>query len=197
MRRARSALSTADIVLMLRMQSSAGTDYEGLAKGGTGRYYLYPGGQQDRSGYVVMHQSGVDDPGPDLWISAKTGQGIDRLRTRIREAVGAADHAEGSFSARQRHIDALKRAWRHLVTVVNSSSKKAGQANCWLKNSAWRRQRWVKSPANFFLTICWAKFFPVSASENSDISRAYRQLNVECQRAAARDRNRCASGKGS
>jgi tRNA modification GTPase len=53
---------------------------------------------------------------PDLWISAKTGQGMDELRSRIREAVGAADHAQGSFSARQRHIDALKRAQYHLFS---------------------------------------------------------------------------------
>ena len=53
---------------------------------------------------------------PDLWISAKTGQGIEQLRSRIREAVGAADHAEGSFSARQRHIDALNRAQHHLAS---------------------------------------------------------------------------------
>jgi tRNA modification GTPase len=51
---------------------------------------------------------------PDLWISAKTGQGMEQLRSRILEAVGAADHAEGSFSARKRHIDALNRAQRHL-----------------------------------------------------------------------------------
>ena len=51
---------------------------------------------------------------PMVWISAKTGQGMDTLRHRIKEAVGASDHAEGSFSARQRHIDALKRTARHL-----------------------------------------------------------------------------------
>ena len=40
---------------------------------------------------------------------------MDRLRARIRDAVGATDQAEGSFSARQRHIDALKRADTHLA----------------------------------------------------------------------------------
>ena len=58
--------------------------------------------------------------GPDqLWISARTGYGIDHLRRTIREQIGApgklADgRAAGSFSARQRHIDALRRAGAHL-----------------------------------------------------------------------------------
>jgi tRNA modification GTPase len=57
--------------------------------------------------------------GPDrIWISARTGEGMEALRQRIREAAGAAEQtggpAAGSFSARQRHIDALQRAGGHL-----------------------------------------------------------------------------------
>ena len=40
---------------------------------------------------------------------------MDDLRSRIRDAVGATDQVEGSFSARQRHIDALKRAGGHMA----------------------------------------------------------------------------------
>jgi tRNA modification GTPase len=39
---------------------------------------------------------------------------MDKLRSAIRAAIGATDQAEGSFSARQRHVDALKRAARRL-----------------------------------------------------------------------------------
>jgi tRNA modification GTPase len=58
--------------------------------------------------------------GPDrVWISARTGQGLDLLRQRIRAIVGAASGAEsgagGNFSARQRHVDALKRAGGHIA----------------------------------------------------------------------------------
>jgi tRNA modification GTPase len=54
-----------------------------------------------------------------LWISARTGYGIERLRSVIRERVGGAPGgpdgpAGGSFSARQRHVDALRRAAHHL-----------------------------------------------------------------------------------
>ena len=49
-------------------------------------------------------------------ISARTGLGLDQLRAKIREVVGAAEEAEGGFSARQRHIDALRRTVGHLAS---------------------------------------------------------------------------------
>lgn len=47
-------------------------------------------------------------------ISAKTGMGLQKLRTMVRQMVGATEQAEGLFSARQRHVDALRRATAHL-----------------------------------------------------------------------------------
>jgi tRNA modification GTPase len=56
--------------------------------------------------------------GDRVWISAKTGVGLDVLRQRIGELVGADGGVDGRlagcFSARQRHIDALRRADGHL-----------------------------------------------------------------------------------
>ncbi|MCY4148424.1 MAG: tRNA uridine-5-carboxymethylaminomethyl(34) synthesis GTPase MnmE [Gammaproteobacteria bacterium] len=43
-------------------------------------------------------------------ISAKTGQGIKDLKEKIKSAVGYAGEQEGTFMARQRHIDALLQA---------------------------------------------------------------------------------------
>lgn len=51
---------------------------------------------------------------PAALISAKTGEGLDELRAAVLEMVGASGHPEGGFSARQRHIDALKRVGGHL-----------------------------------------------------------------------------------
>jgi tRNA modification GTPase len=47
-------------------------------------------------------------------LSAHTGEGLATLRARIRQTLGATEQAEGGFSARQRHTDALKRAEYHL-----------------------------------------------------------------------------------
>jgi len=43
-------------------------------------------------------------------LSAKTGEGIDTLRARLKQIAGLGDIGEGSFTARQRHLDALQRA---------------------------------------------------------------------------------------
>ncbi|HET6565033.1 MAG TPA: tRNA uridine-5-carboxymethylaminomethyl(34) synthesis GTPase MnmE [Xanthomonadales bacterium] len=47
-------------------------------------------------------------------ISAKTGLGLQKLRSLVRNMVGATEQPEGLFSARQRHVDALRRATAHL-----------------------------------------------------------------------------------
>jgi tRNA modification GTPase len=48
-------------------------------------------------------------------LSAKTGVGLQKLRSVVRATVGATEQADGLFSARQRHVDALRRATAHLA----------------------------------------------------------------------------------
>lgn len=47
-------------------------------------------------------------------LSAKTGQGVDALRTHLKECMGFSGNQEGGFMARRRHLDALERAAEHL-----------------------------------------------------------------------------------
>ncbi len=47
-------------------------------------------------------------------ISAKTGQGIDRLKEHLKVCMGFNADGEGQFTARRRHLDALLRAREHL-----------------------------------------------------------------------------------
>jgi tRNA modification GTPase len=49
-------------------------------------------------------------------LSAKTGAGVDALRARIRELAGYEDQGEGAFTARRRHLDALRRAADHFAS---------------------------------------------------------------------------------
>lgn len=119
-RRARLALQTADIVLLVEDVSAAPAADAGAAsiidlpEGArclrvANKIDLLPPGE-------LARQKAAS--GPDrLWISATTGAGLGELRRNIREAVGAGEtpaQAAGSFSARQRHVDALRRAGRHL-----------------------------------------------------------------------------------
>lgn len=45
-------------------------------------------------------------------ISAKTGLGINELKSYIKKTIGFELEAEGNFSARRRHLDALERAYK-------------------------------------------------------------------------------------
>ncbi len=66
---------------------------------------------------VLLVRNKIDLSGRDqsedlmeVCISAKTGQGIRNLKEKIKSAVGYAGEQEGTFMARQRHVDALSRA---------------------------------------------------------------------------------------
>lgn len=121
-RRARLALQTADIVLLVEDVGAAAADGPGTGPAAidlpSQACCLRVGNKIDLLAPAALeHRMAAAGPGW-VWISAKTGQGMGQLRRRIREAVGAVEPtgglAAGSFSARQRHVDALKRAGRHL-----------------------------------------------------------------------------------
>ena len=60
--------------------------------------------------------AGVDDD--EVRLSALTGEGLDLLEQRLMQSLGVQTHAEGEFSARARHVDALKSAREHLKRGV-------------------------------------------------------------------------------
>jgi tRNA modification GTPase len=45
-----------------------------------------------------------------IFLSAKTGAGLDLLRAHLKESAGYRDSESGALAARRRHLDALKRA---------------------------------------------------------------------------------------
>jgi tRNA modification GTPase len=46
----------------------------------------------------------------EIFLSAKTGAGLDLLRAHLKESAGYRDSESGALAARRRHLDALKRA---------------------------------------------------------------------------------------
>jgi tRNA modification GTPase len=118
-RRARQALEAADLVLLV--EDAANPD-DSLPSPGidlpAGTKSLSIGNKIDLIEADDLERYLKESPPERVWISAKTGQGMDELRRRIREAVGAGGGQDGlwtgSFSARQRHIEALQRARGHL-----------------------------------------------------------------------------------
>ncbi len=58
-------------------------------------------------------------PAPDaIVLSAKTGEGVAALRTRLLELAGWHAQPEGVFIARTRHVQALHRTGEHLAQAI-------------------------------------------------------------------------------
>jgi tRNA modification GTPase len=61
--------------------------------------------------------------GEEVWLSAKTGAGMDLLRQKLLELAGWQASGEGAFMARSRHLDALGRAASHLQQARQATSQ--------------------------------------------------------------------------
>lgn len=120
-RRARQALELADIVLLIRDASeSDNVDKKLRAEVAPGVNTIVVANKIDKLTPEELRQAEKSDVSGQVWISVKTGQGVEALRLRILQAVGAADQVEGSFSARQRHVDSLKRTQKHLAAGIEA-----------------------------------------------------------------------------
>jgi tRNA modification GTPase len=62
-----------------------------------------------------------------LPISAATGEGIPALRALLAASAGQSDAGPGAFSARARHVDALRRAAQHLDQARSQLLSKQGE----------------------------------------------------------------------
>ncbi|WP_083924800.1 tRNA uridine-5-carboxymethylaminomethyl(34) synthesis GTPase MnmE [Lamprocystis purpurea] len=105
-RRAREQLGKADQILWV-YDASLGLDSEELG-----------GLHQDARVTLIRNKSDLVTPTPapqnthgftEISISALTGAGIDDLRRHLRATAGVEGLGEGSFVARRRHLDALRR----------------------------------------------------------------------------------------
>jgi tRNA modification GTPase len=56
---------------------------------------------------------------PRVFLSARTGAGLDLLRTHLKAAVGYRETESGAFAARRRHVDALQRARAHVQSAAD------------------------------------------------------------------------------
>lgn len=63
---------------------------------------------------LTAGKAGPDDKPLTVGVSAKTGQGLRDLVDLVKNTVGAAVSQEGVFSARTRHLDALRRTRDHV-----------------------------------------------------------------------------------
>ena len=123
-RRAREALQSADAVLWIQDASDddSGTLNEELP--------------DDVPVIVVRNKvdltneaTGTDADDPQrVHLSAKSGAGLDELRTQIRRLAGYKDLGEQTVTARRRHVDALRRARGHFLAGKTAlAEQRAGE----------------------------------------------------------------------
>jgi tRNA modification GTPase len=108
-RRARAELARADLVLVVLDDADPAPPPTGLPDG-VPRLWLH--NKADLGGHPIGEEA--RDDGTHLWLSARTGAGLDRLRAKLRDAAGVESAGEGGFSARARHVEALARGAAHL-----------------------------------------------------------------------------------
>ncbi|MEM8684763.1 MAG: tRNA uridine-5-carboxymethylaminomethyl(34) synthesis GTPase MnmE [Pseudomonadota bacterium] len=107
-RRARRAMGSADAVIWLVDDQAPDDDSPDVA---------IP---------IIETRNKIDASGGDagergdgsLGLSAKTGEGLDALKRRLATLAGAGQTGEGTFTARQRHIDAIEAARAHFELGV-------------------------------------------------------------------------------
>ncbi|MCK5877241.1 MAG: 50S ribosome-binding GTPase, partial [Candidatus Marithrix sp.] len=108
-RRTKLAIETADLVILL-LDDNSDHDYTQTLL--------------DKSPLIIHnkidlshHSAGMLDG--ILYLSAKTGEGINILKEQLKQKVGF-QSTEGNFIARRRHLDALQRARLALTTALTN-----------------------------------------------------------------------------
>ena len=155
-RRARATLATADLVLLVIDSSQPLAPQLALKK-------EVPGSVACIEVYnkldLTTDKAGVDEASLKVRVSAKTGQGLQSMIGLIKRTVGASASPEGVFSARTRHLDALKRTLDHIRAAISNLNNTMHRKR-WLKNCVWHKNLLAKSPVNTCRTTCWGRFFP-------------------------------------
>ncbi|RUL75354.1 tRNA uridine-5-carboxymethylaminomethyl(34) synthesis GTPase MnmE [Dyella choica] len=114
-RRAHSERERADAVLLVTDAEHAGEDQAWLHDLPAGIERIVVVNKIDLEG--ELSRTETHDKARWLWLSVKTGEGIDLLRDQLKQLAGAGA-GEGAFSARRRHILALGDVSDHLARTA-------------------------------------------------------------------------------
>ena len=128
-RRAREEISRADRVLFV---IDSGDDFDGRAF--DEQRSLLP---TDVPVTLVFNKTDLGDGlplsdtisgPPRVYVSARTGEGLDLLRAHLKQSVSFQTAGNGSISARRRHLEALSRARAHVETGASQlEQRRAGE----------------------------------------------------------------------
>ena len=113
MRRAREELARADVALLVTDDAQPDDDRRLLDPFSRDARRLIVHNKIDLTGEPARVER-VDERLGAIYVSALRGDGLDALRSELGRLAGRGDEADGAFSARRRHVDALENVARHL-----------------------------------------------------------------------------------
>jgi tRNA modification GTPase len=113
MRRARAELAQADHVLLVTEPDAAATPPAELPPGMPLTVVI---NKIDLSGAPPRLDATVTPP--RVFLSARGGEGVELLRAHLLAAAGLAHVDAGAFTARRRHLEALRRAREHVQSAA-------------------------------------------------------------------------------
>jgi tRNA modification GTPase len=119
-KRARQMIEHADRILYVHDTQDSEQDMRNTLPANIGITTIY--NKIDTSG--ISPQIKKDE----IYLSAKTGEGIDLLKQHLKDCMGYQQKNEGQFIARRRHLDAIGSAEQHLeLADKNLHQTKAGE----------------------------------------------------------------------
>lgn len=118
-RRAHGELAMADVALLVTERAHRAEDLSLLDRLPPEVTRLVVVNKIDRDGRLPA--TDVSDAAGALWLSARTGDGVDALREVLKQLAGQSG-GEGAFSARRRHVEALRHVGDRLVQAAHALS---------------------------------------------------------------------------
>jgi tRNA modification GTPase len=129
-RRARAAAAQADRILLV-VDDNAETDTSlcaQLSEWPVNAPLTLVRNKTDLSGRSPGIATSVLQAGlAEVRLSAKSGDGLRELREHLKACMGYQTAGEGGFSARRRHLDALRRASEQVATAKQELVRKQGE----------------------------------------------------------------------
>jgi tRNA modification GTPase len=72
-------------------------------------------------------QAAAHDGIESVRVSARTGEGVDALRSHLMSSMGFTSGGDGALSARGRHLEALRRCGRHLEDALDCTNRQSAR----------------------------------------------------------------------
>jgi tRNA modification GTPase len=121
--RAWAAIEKADVVLLLIDAGHGETeaDREILARLPNRMKCIRVLNKIDLAGLPA--QLGQVDGAEAVWLSAKSGAGVDLLRSALKQVIGWEGNVEGVFMAHARHLEAMRRAQSGLARAAAETKR--------------------------------------------------------------------------